>query len=279
MYALAEDMYGFLNADSKSVVIIQSPIGGCCTSAFFVCALLMYADLTTQPEDAVQVFAVKRYPINLRASEFRYLYYLGDLLRTPPLNPHFKNVQLLSLSCEPVPRMTKARDGCRLYVEVYVNDYFVLSTLPDSYEKIPLHLAGPGTVTIPLHVNVCGDLLIILYHARKAMVRPHGVKICQFQMHTGFVPEQETLITLSVPDLDDIPDSDCVPSNFKVSLSLAVREATTPPARNPPWLVGRPPNGAHHLFSSSLEHQEMTDNFGKIFSPFYLPILFQFLSC
>lgn len=258
-------MYGFLTADSKSIVIIQSPDGGGSTAAFYVSALLMYADLTLQPEDAVQVFAVKRHPVSLRASEFRYLYYLGDLLRIPPLHPHFKNVQLYSLTCQPVPRMTRAKDGCRLYVEIFVNDYFILSTLPDTYEKLPLYLAGPGTIKIPLHINVCGDLLIILYHARKAMVKPHGVKICQFQLHTGFVPEQETLITLSVPDLDDVPDVDCVPSNFKVSLSLAVKGASTLPARNPPWATNRLVNGAQNLFSSHLEYQEMSDNFGKYY--------------
>lgn len=261
-------MYGFLTADSKSVVIIQSPDGGGCTSALFVCALLMYADLTRQPEDAVQVFAVKRHPVNLRASEFRYLYYLGDLLRSPPLHPHLKNVQLLSLTCQPVPRMTRARDGCRLYVEIYANDHFVLSTLPDDYDKLPLYLAGPGTIKIPLQTNVSGDLLVILYHARKTMVRPHGVKICQFQIHTGFVPEQETLLTFPVMDLDDVPDVDCVPSNFKVSLSLAVRGARiSSPIRNPPWTMHhhrrRSVNGAQNLFSSQLEHQEMSDNFGK----------------
>jgi cyclin G-associated kinase len=36
MYSLAEDMYGFLKADPKTVVIVQSPDGGRATSATMV---------------------------------------------------------------------------------------------------------------------------------------------------------------------------------------------------------------------------------------------------
>lgn len=103
-------MYGFLTAYPKSIIIQTSDSGGC-SAATMVCALLMYSGLIHEPEDAVQVFAVKRHPI--RPSEFRYLYYLDDILRTTPLLPHYKTLNVVSLVCQPVPRMTKARDGCR----------------------------------------------------------------------------------------------------------------------------------------------------------------------
>uniref|UniRef100_A0A1I8MMF9 non-specific serine/threonine protein kinase n=1 Tax=Musca domestica TaxID=7370 RepID=A0A1I8MMF9_MUSDO len=261
LFSVAEDMYGFLTADPKSIVIIQTGDSGGCTAATLVCALLMYSDLILEPEDAVQVFAVKRHPINLRPSEFRYLYYLGDILRPTPLLPHYKNINLISLSCQPVPRMTKTRDGCRIYVEVYNNERLLLSTMQD-YEKMRLYMAGPGKITLPLNVTVCGDFVVVLYHARKGMVRPQGIKICQFQLHTGFIPEQETLINFATQDLDDLPtDAECVASNFAVSLSLAVMESETPPARNPPWLLGKPSRNAFNLFSSQLEYEEMIDNF------------------
>ncbi|XP_073818394.1 cyclin-G-associated kinase [Musca autumnalis] len=261
LFSVAEDMYGFLTADPKSIVIIQTGDSGGCTAATLVCALLMYSDLILEPEDAVQVFAVKRHPINLRPSEFRYLYYLGDILRPTPLLPHYKNINLISLSCQPVPRMTKTRDGCRIYIEVYNNERLLLSTMQD-YEKMRLYMAGPGKITVPLNVTVCGDFVVVLYHARKGMVRPQGIKICQFQLHTGFIPEQETLINFTTQDLDDLPtDAECVPPNFAVSLSLAVMDTETPPARNPPWLLTKPSRSAFNLFSSQLEYEEMIDNF------------------
>lgn len=83
----------------------------------------------------MQIFAVKRHPPNLRPSEIRYLYYLADIVRSTPLFPHFKPITLTSLTCCPVPRMTKARDGCRMYVEIACHDKIVLSTIQE-YDKM-----------------------------------------------------------------------------------------------------------------------------------------------
>lgn len=133
MYSLAEDMYGFLNSDPKTVVIIQSPDGGRAVASTMVSALMIYAQLVREPEDALQMFAVKRIPPNLKPSELRYLYYEADIVRAHL--PHYKPITLVSTNFSPVPRMTKARDGCRLYIEVIANDRVVVSTLQD-YERM-----------------------------------------------------------------------------------------------------------------------------------------------
>lgn len=99
--------------------------------------MLIYANLVTEPEDAMQIFAVKRHPPSMRASEIRYLYYLRNVAQATPQFPHFKSVTLTSITCCPVPRMTKARDGCRLYVEVACHDKVVLSTIQE-YDKMRL---------------------------------------------------------------------------------------------------------------------------------------------
>ncbi|XP_017480725.1 PREDICTED: uncharacterized protein LOC108370004 [Rhagoletis zephyria] len=93
------------------------------------------------------------------------------------------------------------------------------------------------------------------------MVRPQSLKICQFQINTGFIPEQETLITFSSNDLDDLPDADQVPHDFSVSLSLSFMDNEFPPSRNPPWLPAKPIRNAQHIFSSQSEFEEMVDNF------------------
>ncbi|KAH8354556.1 hypothetical protein KR084_011691 [Drosophila pseudotakahashii] len=260
LFTVSADIYNFLNADPKSIVIVQTGDSGGCTAATVICALLMYADLLHEPEDAVQVFAVKRHTINLRPSEFRYLYYFGDILRPTPLLPHYKNTNLVSLCCQPVPKMTKARDGCRIYMEVYCNKNLLLSTLQD-YEKMRLHQAGPGKIVLPINLTVCGDVTVVLYHARKGMVRPQGLKICQFQINTGFIPEPETLITFTSQDLDDLPDPEQVTPSFCVSLSLSVTDSETPPSHKPPWMPAKPMRSPSVLFSSDLEFAEMLDNF------------------
>lgn len=135
MYALAEDMYGFLNADQKNVIVIQSPDQGRSAAATMLSALLIYSNLVREPEDAMQIFAVKRTPPNMKPSEVRYLYYMSDITRPTPHLPHYKPITLVSLHMNPVPRMTRARDGVRLFLEVVCNDRIVISTLQE-YEKM-----------------------------------------------------------------------------------------------------------------------------------------------
>lgn len=289
MYSLAEDMFGYLSADPKSIVIIQSADNGRAIAATMVCALLIYAHLVTEPEDAMQIFAVRRQPPNLNASQVRYLYYLGDIVRSTPHLPHFKPVTLTSVTCCPVPRMTKARDGCRLYVEVHCQDKLVLSTIQE-YEKMRyvatnhlykmlmlsdffffhdfrLYHANDGRITVNLNATICGDFTVTLYHARnalKGMGRPQGIKICQFQMHTGFIAPQETLIHLDKTELDDLPDIEHIPINFNVSIPIQVQDVDRPPASNPPWIPTKAIRTPTILFGSQLEYEENVDNFSKI---------------
>uniref|UniRef100_A0A6B2E633 Cyclin-G-associated kinase n=1 Tax=Phlebotomus kandelakii TaxID=1109342 RepID=A0A6B2E633_9DIPT len=262
MYSIAEDMYGFLSADPKSVVIVQSADGRA-TAATMVGALLIYASLVREPEDAMQIFAVKRTPPNMKPSELRYLYYLGDILRSTPHFPHFKPATLVSVTVSPVPRMTKARDGCRMYVEVTCHDRIVFSTVQE-YEKMRLYHASEGRVSIPLNVTVCGDITVTVFHARnalKGMGRPQGLKVCQFQLHTGFIPEEETLIHFDKSELDDVPDAEHVPMKFHVALSIFVGDIERMPQITLPWMTAKPPRDALNLFSTALEYEETVDNF------------------
>uniref|UniRef100_A0AAG5CTP3 Cyclin-G-associated kinase n=1 Tax=Anopheles atroparvus TaxID=41427 RepID=A0AAG5CTP3_ANOAO len=263
LYSLVEDIYGFLSADPKTIVIIQSPDGGRAQAATVVCALLIYAALVTEPEDAMQIFAIKRTPPNLRPSELRYLYYLGDIVRSVPHLPHYKPVTLVSLAVSPVPRMTKARDGCRMYVEVATADRTVFCTLQE-YERMRLYHSSEGKIALAMNVTVCGDVTITLYHARNAlggMGRPQGLKICQLQFHTGYIPEEETLINYDRGELDEVPDPEHVPQKFSVALSVFVGDSERPPSSQPPWRSAKGQRDPRTLFASQLEYEENVDNF------------------
>ena len=227
--------------------------------------MLIYSNLVQEPEDAMQIFAVKRSPPNLRPSELRYLYYLSDIVRPTPHLPHFQPITLVAVNFSPIPRMTKARDGCRLYIEVASNDRIVLSTLQD-YERMRLYHSSEGKVNLPLNVTVCGDITVTLYHARNAIVgmgRPSGLKICQLQFHSGFIPEEETLLSFNRTELDDVPDVEHVPSGFTMSLSVFVGDDERAPATTPPWLPAKSSKDAKILFASQLEYEENVDNFSK----------------
>lgn len=143
--------------------------------------------------------------------------------------------------------------------------FLFLFLLHDLY-SFRLYLASQGKIELPVNVTICGDLTIILYHARnalKGMGRPQGIKICQFQLNTGFIHEQETLLNLKKSDLDDLPDAEHIPHGFTVSLSIRVGETECLPNKNPPWIPSKPKRNPISIFSSQLEYEEMVDNFGK----------------
>lgn len=75
----------------------------------------------------------------MRPSQVRYLYYLGDIVRSTPHFPHYKPITIISLTCSPIPRMTKARDGCRLFIEIACHDKVVLSTIQE-YDKMRYYI-------------------------------------------------------------------------------------------------------------------------------------------
>lgn len=106
---------------------------------------MIYAGLYQVPEDAMQMFAVKRSPSGMRASELRYLYYLTDIIRNPPCLPHYKLVTVVTLQMSPVPLFTKIRDGCRPYVEIYNENKCLRSTIQE-YERMRLFNLAEGKV-------------------------------------------------------------------------------------------------------------------------------------
>lgn len=130
-----------------------------------------------------------------------------------------------------------------------------------------LYHACDGHITINLNATVCGDFSVTIYHARnalKGMGRPQGIKVCQFQMHSGFIPEEETLIRFDKCDLDELPDAEHIPSNFSISLPISVGPNERSPSTKPSWTTSsKSKRNPIALFSSQLEYEENVDNFSK----------------
>ncbi|PNF37550.1 Cyclin-G-associated kinase [Cryptotermes secundus] len=263
LYSICNDMYDFLQQDPKNVCIVHC-MDGKATSATLVCAFLMFVNMFNKPEDAAQMFAVKRMPPGLHPSEMRYLHYLSHVLHTPALEPHFKPVTLISVTLQPVPLFTKVRDGCRPYVEVYEGEDRVLSTLQE-YERMRLFNITEGKVTLPLNVTVLGDITLVAYHARNTLGgvmtsgRPTGIKIAQIQFHTGFIAEEETSLR---SELDDIGEPDHYQERFAAVINIFVAEDDSNSAKQPPWL-GHSARGISPdcLFSTRIEKDENFETF------------------
>lgn len=114
-------------------------IDGKASSAVVVVALFLYTQLFRTIEEGLQMFAVKRCPPGLNASQYRYLqYYTSLLAELHPTRPHHKPVTFATLTFSPVPLFTKNRDGCRPYVEIFQGDQRMLSTLTE-YERMRVY--------------------------------------------------------------------------------------------------------------------------------------------
>ncbi|GFG30074.1 hypothetical protein Cfor_09502 [Coptotermes formosanus] len=266
LYTLCNDMYNFLEQDPKNVCIVHC-MDGKARSATLVCAFLMFVNLFSKPEDAAQMFAVKRMPPGLHPSEMRYLYYMSHMLQSPPLEPHLKPVTLISVTLQPVPLFTKVRDGCRPYVEVYQGEDRVLSTLQE-YERMRLFNIAEGKVTLPLNVTVVGDITLVAYHARNVLGgvmsagRPTGIKMAQVQFHTGFIPEEETSLRYTKSELDDVGDPDHYQERFTAVINIFVTEDNCQSAKQPPWAGHSACNVSPDcLFSTCIEKDENFDTF------------------
>jgi cyclin G-associated kinase len=96
------------------------------------------------------------------------------------------------------------------------------------------------------------------------MGRPQGLKICQLQFHSGFIPEEETLLSFNRSELDDVPDVEHVDRNFNLSLSVFVGDDERAPVQQPPWIAQQSTQrDAKILFGSQLEYDENVDNFSE----------------
>lgn len=97
------------------------------------------------------------------------------------------------------------------------------------------------------------------------MGRPQSIKVCQLQFHSGFIPEEETLLSFNRAELDDVPDVEHVPNNFNLSLSVFVGDDERAPVSQPPWLSSQnPQRDPKILFGSQLEFDENVDNFSEL---------------
>jgi cyclin G-associated kinase len=96
------------------------------------------------------------------------------------------------------------------------------------------------------------------------MGRIQGHKVCQLQFHSGFIPEEETLLSFNRSELDDVPDVEHVPSGFNLSLSVFVGDEERAPSQQPPWISQNREKDPKVLFGSQLEYEENVDNFSKL---------------
>nr|XP_012227605.1 PREDICTED: cyclin-G-associated kinase [Linepithema humile] len=259
LYQICQDIYQYLNADFNHVVVLYCS-DGYRGSATVACTLLIHCRALSTTDEAIALFTTRRcQPPHLQPSELRSINYMSMLSGGRP--PHTKPLVLRSVVIQPVPLFTRAKDGCRPYIEIYSNGALVFTTKKANYEEMKLFGMMEGKVCLVLgDAAVRGDVTIVIYHARQQLGRVIGIKIASLHFHTGYVPLTESALTFEKRDLDDAPE---IGGKFRIVLNVMIGEENSKLSRVPlPWeaetCVQPIPDP---LFASTLEMEETLENF------------------
>ncbi|XP_060696107.1 cyclin-G-associated kinase isoform X1 [Hemiscyllium ocellatum] len=267
LYNICRNMHIWLKQDHKNICVVHC-LDGRAASAVVVCSFLCFCRLFTTAEAAVYMFSMKRSPPGIWPSHKRYVEYMCDMMAEEPIIPHNKAIVIKSIVMTPVPLFNKQRNACRPFCEIYVGDDRVMTT-SEEYDKLREFKIEDGKAIIPLGLNVQGDVLIVIFHARSTLggrlqAKMTSMKMFQIQFHTGFVPRNATLVKFAKYDLDACDIQEKYPDLFQVTLEVEVEPRDNISSNTPPWenLLTKGLN-PKILFSSREEQQEMLSKFGK----------------
>ncbi|GAB6028806.1 DnaJ (Hsp40), sub C, member 6 [Chamberlinius hualienensis] len=269
LYKLCQHMFSWLSQNPQNICVVHC-LDGKASTATLISAFLIYCHLFSTPEDALQMFAVRRTPPGLSPSQLRYLRYICDMVTIEkPVVPHHLTVLLSSLTIQPVPLFTKLKDGCRPFIEVFVGDELILSTMND-YERLRHYMISDGQISFPLNLTCCGDVTIIVSHARETLGgRMQGkvtaIKMVQIQFHTGFIAPETDTLSCSRSEIDGIKEPERYPDGFRTDINLKVSTEYKPKACNEhvAWEEYANPVMPQLLFSTEEEEEHVFSSFGR----------------
>ena len=220
---LCAAMLDYLSRDLRNVVVVYCGDGKSNT-AYIVTSLLLYCGLVTTAEAGLAIFSAKRCEPVLTASQLEALRHLATLVRDKP--PVLKSpfVTITNIVIEPIPLFNKAGDGCRPYVEVYQGKERVISTVQE-YSRMKGYsvTSGDDAAVLPVNVTVCGDVMIIVNHARQVLGSTKPVKICQVQFHSSSLTAGRPSYEWRLAALDCVTE----PARFSEEFKLVMNSDTS----------------------------------------------------
>ena len=221
---LCSKMLDFLSRDIRNVVVVYC-LDGKSSTAYIVTALLLYCGLVTTPEAGLAIFSAKRCDPVLTSCQLESLGHLATLTLSKP--PVLKSpfVTITNVVIEPIPLFNKAGDGCRPYIEVYQGKERVISTVQD-YARMKGYsvVSGDEAAVLPINVTVCGDITIIVNHARQVLGSIKPVKICQVQFHSSSLTAGRPSYEWRLSSLDCITEPARFSDDFKVVMNIVTSE-------------------------------------------------------
>ena len=221
---LCSNMLDYLSRDMRNVVVVYC-VDGKSSTAYMISALMLYTGLVSSAQAALSIFSSKRCEPVLTCGQLESLNNLASLATDKP--PVLKSpfVTLTNIVIEPIPLFNKAGDGCRPYVEVYQGKDRVISTVQE-YTRMRGYCvtSGDEAAVIPINVTVCGDMTIIINHARQVLGSIKPVKMCQVQVHTSSLTPGRPSYTWSLAQLDSVAEVARFSADFRLVLNNDISE-------------------------------------------------------
>ena len=251
---LCSKILDYLSRDMRNVVVVYC-LDGKSSTAYIICALFLYSGLVSSTEAAVAIFSNKRCDPTMTPCQFESLNHLATLTvdKPPVLKSPFATITNIVL--EPIPLFNKAADGCRPYIEVCQGKERVLTTVQD-YSRMKGYCvtSGDEAAVIPINVTVCGDVTIIINHARQVLGSIKPVKMCQVQLHTSALTAGRPSYAWTLTQLDCITEPARFSHDFKVVMNNDVSEECS--GRQMEW----PDNSAAMLLFDSDQDFEFVNS-------------------
>uniref|UniRef100_A0A4W3JAK9 DnaJ heat shock protein family (Hsp40) member C6 n=1 Tax=Callorhinchus milii TaxID=7868 RepID=A0A4W3JAK9_CALMI len=259
LYAVCKNMHHWLQQNPRNVCAIHC-MDGCAASAILVSAMFCFCHLFSCPVPALQLFNVKKPGPVPWPSHRRYIGYICQMVSEKPTLPHTKPIIIKTIIVSPVPCFNKQRNGCRPFLEVFVGETKIFTTVQD-YDRMREHRIQEGKVVIPLGVSVHGDVILAAFHMRSTLggrlqAKLTNTQIFQIQFHTGFISPGISVLKFTKPELDACDSPEKYPSLFHVVLEVQVEAKEKRIDLTPPWEHFNSKDlSANILFSSHQEHQ------------------------
>lgn len=268
LYHVCRNMYLWLQRDPKNVCVLHCQDGKAST-ATMVSSFLTFCRLFSTVDTSLYMFTVKRGPPGVTPSQKRYMDYICKMLcPEAPIMPHRRVLLMKTLKLTPVPLYNKMRSGCRPFCEVFHDEERILTTSQE-YDRMRGFEVEDGSAAIELNIPVCGDVMIVVYHARstfggKVQGKVTGLKMFQFQFHTGFVELGSKEVSFSRYELDFF-EQDKFADNFHASLDVVVSEKDRVSEKPPPWTTFETKRlTPKYCFSGQEEWDSVNAQFGSM---------------
>lgn len=235
------------------------------------CSFLLWVGALRDSKSALNLFSMRRGPIELSLSQLRYLNYVQTIGagRVKEFHPPAECAVIKSVTINGIPLFTKLRDGCRPFIEFYMGDLRISSTCTD-YERIRVYNRLSDTRILFKDLKVTcdsrADLYLVMNHARStigsrmlqgAKMTAHPIFAVQFNLDfERTVATGDQSIKFKLSQLDLVEELDRFPREFSVVIDLefqgqGITDRELPQSEDDPGL----------LFEDDQEFNEVTDIF------------------